>query len=259
MSGKKPPSKPVLIAAILPFPIAVVGLFAFAHFNIPAGFIATVVALVAYYIIFGIVFAVLKLKEDKKRAKDMGDLTLGKYVNLTMACINATTEEELAEAEERLELAMQREVEETASKRKKIGTIILIVLVVIITAAAFIFAALDMGTLALICIGAFVGVILIAVIIIACSSHVRTKPPKSADKTGEGKVIACAACISVSFLSGLSRSGTRVSPEYTTKSNYKVVLIMDGKSMYAYSHKRYFHGEKVSVAYSDKSDKCYIT
>ena len=258
MSGKKPPSKPVLIAAILPFPIAVVGLFAFVHFNIPAGFIATVVGLIAYYIIFGIVFAVFKLKEDKKRAEELGDLTMGKYLNLTLACANAATEEELAAAEERLELAMQREVEETASKRKKVGTIILMVLVVIITACAFIFFALDMETLAFICIGAFLGVILLAVIIIACSSHVRTKPPKSANKIGEGKVVACAACISVSFLSGLSRSGTRVSPEYKTKSNYKVVLIMDGKSMYAYSHNRYFHGEKVKVAYSDKSDKCYI-
>ncbi|MDE7168539.1 MAG: hypothetical protein K2O28_06820 [Clostridia bacterium] len=254
MSGKKPPSKPVLIAAILPFPIAVVGLFAFVHFNIPAGFIATVVALVAYYIVFGIVFAVFKLKEDEKRAKDLGDLTLGKYVNLTMAYANATTEEEMAEAAERLELAMQREVEETASKKKKVGTIIFMVLTFIIVAAAFIFYALDMETVTFICIGAFVGLVFLVVIIIACSSHVRTRPPKSADKTGEGKVLACAACISISILSGLSRSGA----EYKTKSNYKVVLIMDGRSMYAYSHERYFHGEKVKVAYSDKSDKCYI-
>ena len=254
MSGRKPPSKPVLIAAILPFPITVVGLFVFVHFNIPAGFIACIAALVAYYIVFGIVFAVFKLKEDEKRAKEMGDLTLGKYVNLTMAYANATTEEEMAEAAERLELAMQREVEETASKKKKVGTIIFMVVVVIITACAFIFYFLDMEVVTFACIGGLVGLALLVAIIIACSSHVRTKPPKSADKTGEGKVLACAACISISFLSGISRSGA----EYKTKSNYKVVLIMDGRSMYAYSHKRYFHGEKVKVAYSDKSDKCYI-
>ena len=258
MSGKKPPSKPVLIAAILPVPIAVIGMFACVHFNSQAGFIACVAGLVGYYVIFGIVFAVLQLKEDKKRAEELGDLTLGKYLNLTMACANATTEEEMAEAAERLELAMQREVEETASKKKKVGTIILMVLVVAVTAAAFIFYFLDMETVTFACIGAFVGIILIAAIIIACSSHVRTKPPKSANKIGQGKVLACAACISISFLSGLSRSGTRVTPEYKTKSNYKVVLIMDGRSMYAYSHNRYFHGEKIKVAYSDKSDKCYI-
>lgn len=89
MSGRRPPSKPVLMAAILPLFIAATGMIAFSHFVLSAGAIICIVALVAYYVVFGIVFAVVTLKQDKKEADEMGNLTLGKYIKLTGDYVNA--------------------------------------------------------------------------------------------------------------------------------------------------------------------------
>ena len=76
------------MAAILPLFIAVAGMIAFSHFVLSAGAIICIVALVAYYVVFGIVFAVVTLKQDKKEADEMGDLTLGKYIKLTGDYVN---------------------------------------------------------------------------------------------------------------------------------------------------------------------------
>ncbi|MBD5632332.1 MAG: hypothetical protein HDP34_03805 [Clostridia bacterium] len=256
--NRKPPPKPVLIAAILPFVAAVIGLFVSAHFASSTGMIICIAGLFGYYIIFGIVYAVISLKQDKKRAEEMGNLTSGKYLQLFSNYANAQTEEEEKAAAEMLDLAFQREVEEAASKKLKAGTIVFIIFTIIFVAGAFIAAAFDYTEITFACIGAFVGLVLLVAIIIACSSHVRKNPPKSANKTGEGKCIVCATCIGISVFAGFTKDGNRVMPKYKNSSNFKVVLELNGRRMFAYSHDRYFHGDKVKVAYSDKSDKCYI-
>ncbi|MDE5667504.1 MAG: hypothetical protein K2I29_04625, partial [Clostridia bacterium] len=195
---------------------------------------------------------------DKKEAEEMGDLTLGKYIKLTGDYVNAQTEEEEKEAARKLDLMLQREVERTASKKLKAGTVVFMALTVAFVAGAFTAFALGERIIGFACIGGFVGLVLIVAVIIACSSHVRTKPPKSADKTGKGKVIACAMCIGISVLSGFTKIGGRIAPKYKSKSNYKVVINLDGRCLYAYSHSLYCYGNNVNVAYSDKSDKCYI-
>lgn len=131
-------------------------------------------------------------------------------------------------------------------------------LTVAIAAGAFAAFALGERIIGFACVGGFVGLVLIVAVIIACSSHVRTKPPKSADKTGKGNVIACAMCIGISVFSGFTKIGGRIAPKYKSKSNYKVVINLDGRCLYAYSHSLYCYGNNVSGAYSDKSDKCYI-
>lgn len=258
MNGRKPPSKPVLVAAILPLFIAVAGMIVFSHFGLPTGAIICIVALVAYYVVFGIVFAVVTLKQDKKEADEMGEPTLGKYMKLTGDYANAQTEEEEKEAARKLGLMLQREVERTASKKLKAGTVVFMALTVAIVAGAFVAFALEEQVIGFACIGGLLGLTLIFAVIIACSSHVRTKPSKSADKTGKGKVVACAMCIGVSVLAGFTKTGGRVAPKYKSKSNYKVVINLDGRCLYAYSHSLYCYGNSVNVAYSDKSDKCYI-
>ena len=256
--NRKPPPKPVIIAAVLPFFAAVIGLFLSSHFASSTGMIICISGLFGYYLIFGIVYAVISLKQDKKRAEEMGDLTMGKYLHMMANYANAKTEEEMEAAQEQLDLAFQREVEEAASKKLKAGTIVFIIFTVIFVAGAFISAAFDYTEITFACIGAFLGLVFLVAIIIACSSHVRKNPPKSADKTGEGRCIVCAACIGISFFAGFSREGNRITPNYKSSTNYKVVLELNGRRMFAYSHDRYFHGDKVKVAYSDKSDKCYI-
>lgn len=256
-NGNRPP-KYVLVLAVLPIPIVIIGLFLCAHFAFAAGFTACIVGLFAYYIIFGIVYAVVSLKKDKKSAEAMGDLTYEKYKQLYDACDSAVTGEEIKEAERNLQLALQREVDQSASKKLKAGTIVLIILTVLIVGFTFACYFFDREDLMFAGIGAFLGLVLIFVIVIACSSHVRKNPPKSANKSGEGTCLVCAPCIGISYLSGLRRRGGRVTPEYSSKTNYKVIIRLDDRKLFAYSHVRRYFGDKVQIAYSDKSDKCYI-
>ena len=211
---KKPPSKFVLALAGVPFFIAVMCMVIFGNLGISKGVIISIVALVVYYVIFGIVYAIISLKNDKA----------------------------------------QQEFDKAASTPLKVATVILIIFTVGVVAGAFAGYFTENPYLLYGCIGAFVAGILLFVIVHSFSTRVRTTPPKSADKTGEGVCVMCVHSSSVSYMSGVGKNGA----QYTDKVTYKVIIELDGRSLTAYSHCEYDIGETVKVAYSDKSNKCYI-
>lgn len=218
MNNRRPPSKPVLIAAILPFIVAVVCMMAFGHFGISLGVTVSIIALVVYYVIFGIVYAVILLKHDEA----------------------------------------QRKIDKAASTPLKIATIFLMIYSVATVAGAFICFATDRDTIGLACAGAFVVGVLLFVLILALSSRVRKTPPKSANRTGEGVCQICVPCMGISFMSGFEKVDGRTTPKYSNKSTYKVIIDMDGRRFTAYSHTPYKSGDTVKFAYADSSKKGYI-
>ena len=211
---KKPPSKLVLALAGVPFFIAVMGMIIFGNMGISKGVVISIIALVVYYVIFGIVYAIISLKNDKA----------------------------------------QQEIDKAASIPLKIATVFLMIFAVGVVAGAFTGYFTDNDKLLYGCIAAFVVGILLFVAVYTFSSRVRKTPPKSADRTGEGVCVMCVHSHSASYLSGVGKNGA----EYTDKVTYKVIIELDGRSLTAYSHCQYDIGETVKVAYSDKSNKCYI-
>lgn len=218
MDNRRPPSKPVLIAAILPFIIAVACMFGFGHFGISLGVTISIIGLVVYYVIFGIVYAVVSLKHDEA----------------------------------------QREIDRAASPQLKAATIFLMIFSVLTVGGAFVGFFTDNDKIAFACVGAFLIGIFLFVVILALSSRVRTKPPKSANKTGEGVCVHCVSAFGISFFSGFEKADGRTVPKYGGKTSYKVIVELDGRQLTAYSHAPFKKGETVEVAYSDKSKKCYI-
>ena len=218
MNNGRPPSKLVLIAAILPLIVAVVCMFTFVHLGMPHGAIGSIIALIVYYIIFGIVYALIDLKYDEA----------------------------------------QREIDKAASAALKMGTIFLIVFSVLTVAGTFISFAFNKTPIALACIGAFVLGVIIFALIIAVSSRVRKTPPKSANRRGEGVCVACVPCMAVSYLTGFEKVGGKIVPKYGGKSTYKIIVEFDGRRYTAYSHSVYGKGETVQIAYADGSKKGYI-
>ena len=218
MNNERPPSKFVLIAAILPLIVAIVCMFTFVYLGMSHGAIGSIIALIVYYIIFGIVYAVIDLKHDEA----------------------------------------QREIDKAASTALKIGTIFLMVFSVLSFAGAIISFVYNKIAIAITCMGAFVLVVIIFVLAIALSSHVRKTPPKSANGRGEGVCVACVPCIAVSYLTGFEKVGGKIVPKYGGKSTYKIIVEFDGRRYTAYSHSVYDKGETVQIAYADGSKKGYI-
>ena len=218
MSNERPPSKPLLIAAILPLIVAGVCILAFVYFGKPNGALISIISLIAYYIIYGIVYAVISLKHDED----------------------------------------QREIDKAASTPLKIGTVFLIIFTLLTVAGAFISFAFGKIPIGIACVGAFLLGVIIFVLIIALSSRVPKTPPKSANRRGEGVCTACVPCISISYFAGFERIGGRLFPKYGGKSTYKIIVEVDGRSYTAYSHSVYNKGERVQIAYADGSKKGYI-
>ena len=218
MNNGRPPSKLVLIAAILPLIVAVVCMFTFVHLGMPHGAIISIIALIAYYVIFGIVYAVISVKHDEA----------------------------------------QREIDKAASTPLKIGTVFLIVFSVSTVAGAFISFAFGKIPITIACMCAFVLGVIIFALVIAMSSRVRKTPPKSANRRGEGVCTACVPCIAISFLIGFEKVGGKIVPKYGGKSTYKIIVELDGRRYTAYSHSVYNKGETVQIAYADGSKKGYI-
>lgn len=214
MNNRIPPSKPVLIAAVAPIPIAIACLFGFGYFGISLGVILSIVGLVAYYIIFGIVLVIINYKHD----------------------------------------TYQQNIDKAASPALKAATILLIILTVGLIGGAFVGFWLEEKVIAFSCLGAWVGFIFLFVAGMAFATRVRETPPKSANRRGEGTCVICVPAFSVSFMTGFSRDGAK----YKEKSNYKVIVDLDGRRLTAYSHNIYKNGDKVEIAYSDGSNKCYI-
>ena len=218
MDNREPPSKPVIVAAILPFIVALVCMLIFARLGKSQGVIISIIALIAYYVIFGIVHAVVSLKRDE----------------------------------------VQREIDKAASTHLKIGTVFFMIFTVLTVAGAFISFAFDKIPIAIACIGAFLSGVIIFVLIIALSSRVRKTPPKSANRRGEGVCTACVPCMAVSVLIGFEKVGRRIIPKYGGKSTYKIIVEIDGKRFTAYSHSVYDIGETLLIAYADGKSKGYI-
>ena len=218
MDNGNPPSKPVIIAAILPLVVALPCMIVSAYFGESRGVIISIVALISYYVIFGIIYAVITLKHDEQ----------------------------------------QKEINKAASVPLKIGTVLLMVFSVLTVGgafAAFGFGKIEIG---IACVVAFVAGVIIFVIIIALSSRVRKAPPKSANRRGEGVCTACVSCIGISYFTGFSKVGGKIVPKYSDKSTYKIIVEIDGRRLTAYSHSVYSVGDTVQIAYADRSNKCYI-
>ena len=216
-NGNLPP-KPVIIAAILPLIVALPCMIVSAYFGESRGVIISIVALISYYVIFGIIYAVITLKHDEQ----------------------------------------QKEINRAASVPLKIGTVLLMIFSVLTVGGAFVafgFGKIEIGVA---CVVAFVAGVIIFVIIIAFSSRVRKAPPKSANRRGEGVCTACVSCIGVSYLTGFTKVDGKIVPKYGGKSTYKIIVEIDGRRLTAYSHFVYSVGETVQIAYSDRSNKGYI-
>ena len=218
MDNERPPSKPVLIAAIAPLVVAIVCIIVFVQSGIPLGAIISITALIAYYVNFGIIYAVISLKHDEA----------------------------------------QKEIDRAASTPLKIGTIFLIIFSVLTVAGTFIAFAFDKLPIAIACMGAFALGVLLFVLIIALSSRVRKTPPKSANRRGEGVCTACVPCIGFFFLKGLKRVDGKLTAMYGGRSTYKIIVEIDGKKFTAYSHVGFGKGDAVRIAYADGSKKGYI-
>ena len=218
MDNGNPPPKPVIIAAMLPLVVALPCMIVFAYFGISLGVIISIISLISYYVIFGIVYAVISLKHDKA----------------------------------------QKEIDRAASVPLKIGTVFLIVFSVLTVAGAFISFGFGKFAITIACMVAFVFGVIIFVIIIALSSRVRKTPPKSANRRGEGVCTACVPCIGIFYLSGFSKVKGKIVPKYGGKSTYKIIVEIDGRRLTAYSHSVCSIGGTVQIAYADRSSKCYI-
>ena len=218
MDNERPPSKPVLIAAIAPLIVAIICIIVFVQFGKPLGAIISIIALIAYYVIFGIIYAVISLKHDDE----------------------------------------QKEIDRAASTPLKIGTVFLIIFSVLTVAGAFISFAFDKFPITIACMGAFALGVLLFGLIIALSSRVRKTPPKSAKRRGEGVCTACVPCIGVSFLKGFKRVDGKLSAVYGGRSTYKIIVEIDGKKFTAYSYSVFGKGDAVRIAYADGSKKGYI-
>ena len=218
MDNGNPPSKPVIIAAILPLAVALACMLVFGYFGISLGVIISIISLISYYIIFGIVYSVISLKHDKE----------------------------------------QKEIDRAASIPLKIGTVFLMVFSVLTFAGAFISFGFGKFAITVACMVAFVLGVIVFAIIIALSSRVRKTPPKSANRRGEGVCTACVSCIGISYFTGFSKVGGKIVPKYSDKSTYKIIVEIDGRRLTAYSHSVYSIGHTVQIAYSDRSNKGYI-
>lgn len=177
MNNRKPPSKAVLVAAILPAIIAVACIIGFAHFGISLGMIISIAALVAYYVIFGIVLVVKNYKYD----------------------------------------TAQKQIDKAASPALKIATVLLIILSVGLIGGAFAAFAFEEKIIAFACIGAWLAFVLIFVAVMAFSSRVRKTPPKSANRRGEGVCEICVPCFGVSVFNGINRNGVQYNKTATYK------------------------------------------
>jgi len=169
MNNRLPPSKPLIVAAVLPIIPAIGCLIAFAHFGNSTGMIATFAALTGYYVIFGIIFAVISLKHDEA----------------------------------------QKEFDRAAGTPLKIATVLLIIFTVGLIGGAITTFALGYKTAGFICVGAFVAFIAVFVVAMLCSARVRKTPPKSADKRGEGVCVYCAPYMQISYLAGMGKDGPK--------------------------------------------------
>ena len=218
MDNGNPPSKPVIIAAVLPLIVALACMLVFGYFGLSLGVVISIVSLISYYVIFGIIYAVISLKHDEG----------------------------------------QKEIDRAASTPLKIGTIFLMVFSVLTVAGAFISFGLGKIPITVACMVAFVLGVVIFAIIIALSSRVRKTPPKSANRRGEGVCTACVPCIGISYFSGFSKVGGKLVPKYGGRSTYKIIVEIDGRKLTAYSHTVYIKGEMVQIAYADRSNKGYI-
>lgn len=177
MNNRIPPSKPVLVAALVPIPVAIACAIGFAHFGVSLGVILSIVGLVVYYVIFGIVLVVKNYKHD----------------------------------------AAQKEIDKAASPALKIATVFLIILTVGLIGGAFAAFAFDKKVIAFACIGAWLAFILLFVAVLGLSSRVRKTPPKSANRRGEGVCELCVPAFGVSYFSGLSKSGPQYKEKSTYK------------------------------------------
>ena len=218
MDNERPPSKPILIAAVAPLVVAIICIIAFMMLGIPRGAVISIIALIVYYVVFGIIYAVISLKHDKA----------------------------------------QKEIDRAASIPLKIGTVFLIVFSVLTVAGAFISFAFGQIPLVIACMGAFVLGVLLFALIIALSSRVRKTPPKSDNRRGEGVCTACVPCIGISYFKGFKRVGGRLVAEYGGKSTYKIIVEINGRKFTAYSYSVFGKGDAVRIAYADGSKKGYI-
>lgn len=218
MDNGNPPSKPVIIAAMLPLVVALTCIIVFGYFGISRGVIISIISLISYYVIFGIVYAVISLKHDEA----------------------------------------QKEIDRAASIPLKIGTVFLIVFSVLTVVGAFISFGFGKIAITVACMVAFVLGVIIFVIIIALSSRVRKTPPKSANRRGEGVCTACVPCIGIFYLTGFSKVDGKIVPKYGDKSTYKIIVEIGGRRLTAYSHSVCSIGDTVQIAYADRSNKCYI-
>ena len=218
MDNGKPPSKPVIIAATLPLVVAIACMVVFGWFGISRGVVISIISLIVYYVIFGIIYAVISLKHDEE----------------------------------------QKEIDRAASKPLKIGTVFLIVFSVLTVAGAFISFGFGQIPITVACMVAFVLGVIIFALIIALSSRVRKTPPKSATRRGEGVCTACVPCIGISYFAGFTKVDGKIVPKYGGKSTYKIIVEIDGRQLTAYSHSVCKIGGTVQIAYGDRSSKGYI-
>ena len=218
MDNGRPPSKPVIIAATLPLFIALACMLVFGYFGKSLGVTISIISLIVYYVIFGIIYAVISLKHDEA----------------------------------------QKQIDKAASTPLKIGTVFLIIYSVLTVAGAFISFGFGQIPITVACMVAFVLGILIFVIIIALSSRVRKTPPKSANRRGEGVCTLCVPCIGISYFKGFERANGKIVPKYGDKSTYKIIVEIDGRRLTVYSHSVCKIGDAVYIAYADRSNKGYI-
>lgn len=214
MNNRIPPSKPVLAAALIPIPVAVGCALGFGYFGISLGVILSIVGLAVYYVIFGIVIVVKNYKHD----------------------------------------TAQKAIDKAASPALKIATVFLIIITVGLIGGAFAAFAFEEKVIALACIGAWVAVILLFVVVLGLSSRVRKTPPKSANRRGEGVCELCVPAFGFTYMSGVGRNGLT----YKNKSSYKIIVNLDGRRLTAYSYNCYSKGDRLQIAFSDNSKKCYI-
>ena len=218
MDNGNPPSKPVIIAAVLPLVVALACMLVFGYFGISRGVVNSIISLISDYVIFGIVYAVISLKHDEE----------------------------------------QKEIDKAASIPLKIGTVFLMVFSVLTGAGAFIAFGFGKIAITVACMVAFVLGVIIFAIVIALSSRVRKTPPKSANRRGEGVCTACVPCIGISYFKGFAKVGGKIVSKYGSKSTYKIIVEIDGKRLTAYSHSVCSIGDRVQIAYADRSNKGYI-
>lgn len=161
MSHKLPPSKRGLILAVAPVIVAIAGMLGFGHFGISLGVILTIVGLVVYYVIFGIVYVVKTYKYD----------------------------------------TAQQAIDKAASPALKVATVFLIILTVGLIGGAFTAFAFDKEVIGFICAGSWVAVVLLFVVCMSFATRVRKTPPKSANRRGEGVCELCVPAMSATYLS----------------------------------------------------------